>query len=182
MYVCISYVTYIWYTHIPWYTHIHMVYTHTYDIHTYIWYAHIHIIYTHTCEQQPTYEMLLFDIYIAYTYVYFKYIYVCDYAFNIWYKHIHTNSSQPPRCCRWTNVTKYPSYIHFIHTHTSHIHTYAYEHHTHICTRISHIYKQEPTYEMLPFDEYNQVPLIYKIKPNASLLLAHPYPVPNPLL
>eukprot|EP00802_Teleaulax_amphioxeia_P018509 Tamp_18703.p1 GENE.Tamp_18703~~Tamp_18703.p1 ORF type:complete len:199 (-),score=47.51 Tamp_18703:10-606(-) len=37
-------------------------------------------------------------------------------------------------------------------------------------------YFKEPTYEMLPFDEYNQVPLIYKIKSNASLLLAHPYP------
>ena len=37
-------------------------------------------------------------------------------------------------------------------------------------------YFKEPTYEMLPFDEYNQVPLIYKIKPDASLLLAHPYP------
>ncbi len=34
----------------------------------------------------------------------------------------------------------------------------------------------QPTYEMLPFDEFNQVPLIYKIKPNAPLLLAHPYP------
>jgi hypothetical protein len=26
---------------------------------------------------------------------------------------------------------------------------------------------------MLPFDEHNQVPLIFKIKPNATLLLAH---------
>eukprot|EP00961_Rhodomonas_salina_P038945 523450-Rhodomonas_salina.3 len=32
----------------------------------------------------------------------------------------------------------------------------------------------QPTYEMLPFDEFNQVPLIYKIKPDSPLLLAHP--------
>uniref|UniRef100_A0A7S0HM32 Glycosyltransferase family 92 protein n=1 Tax=Hanusia phi TaxID=3032 RepID=A0A7S0HM32_9CRYP len=37
-------------------------------------------------------------------------------------------------------------------------------------------YFKEPNYELLPFDEYNQVPLIYKIKPGAPLLLAHPYP------
>lgn len=37
-------------------------------------------------------------------------------------------------------------------------------------------YFKEPTYEMLPFDEFNQVPLIYKIKPDSPLLLAHPYP------
>ena len=38
-------------------------------------------------------------------------------------------------------------------------------------------YFKEPTYEMLPFDELNQVPLIFKVKPDAPLLLAHPYPV-----
>ena len=37
-------------------------------------------------------------------------------------------------------------------------------------------YFKEPTYEMLPFDEMNQVPLIYKIQEGSSLLLAHPYP------
>lgn len=29
---------------------------------------------------------------------------------------------------------------------------------------------------MMPFDEHNQVPLIYKLKEGSSLLLAHPYP------
>ena len=38
-------------------------------------------------------------------------------------------------------------------------------------------YFKEPTYEMLPFDELNQVPLIFKVKSDAPLLLAHPYPV-----
>ena len=37
-------------------------------------------------------------------------------------------------------------------------------------------YFKEPTYEMLPFDEMNQVPLIYKLQEGCSLLLAHPYP------
>ena len=37
-------------------------------------------------------------------------------------------------------------------------------------------YFKEPTYEMLPFDEFNQVPLIYRIQEGSSLLLAHPYP------
>jgi len=37
-------------------------------------------------------------------------------------------------------------------------------------------YFKEPTYEMMPFDEHNQVPLIYKLKKDSRLLLAHPYP------
>jgi hypothetical protein len=37
-------------------------------------------------------------------------------------------------------------------------------------------YFKTANYEMLPFDEMNQVPLIYKIQEGSSLLLAHPYP------
>ena len=37
-------------------------------------------------------------------------------------------------------------------------------------------YFRDPEHELLPFDEYNQVPLIYKLKKGSRLLLAHPYP------